>query len=228
MRTNSLWLKWIVKLGMILIMGVSMSACSATSWKEEVLLHDGSKLIVRRTQGYGGRGEIGQGAPIKEQGITFTVPSTGKTITFESEYSEDVGRANFLLLALHILDGTPYIVAEPNLCLSYNKWGRPNPPYVFFRYDGTAWQRIPLSEFPAEFKDINLAIETKSYERIQIAVARSGRNYLPAEFVKGFNSELTQSYFKTILREAMPENANCPQYSSSPKAPIPIKPRAIQ
>jgi len=122
------------------------------SWREEVLLHDGSKIIVKRSQSYGGRHEIGQSPPIKEQDITFTAPGSGKSITWKSEYSEDIGRANFQLLALHILNGTPYVVAAPNLCLAYNKWGRPNPPYVFFKYDGETWQRIPLTEFPAQFK----------------------------------------------------------------------------
>ena len=134
MRTNLLWLKRVTGLGLVLMMGVSMSADAGLfgfggdSWKEEVLLHDGSKIIAKRSLSYGGRREIGQGAPIKEQTISFTLPNSDKTITWSSEYSEDVGRANFNLLALHVLKGTPYIVTEPNLCLSYNKWGRPNPP----------------------------------------------------------------------------------------------------
>jgi hypothetical protein len=69
------------------------------SWKEEVLLHDGSRIIVERSQSYGRRHEVGQSPPIKEQDITFTLPSTSKTIEFKSEYGEDIGRANFKLLA---------------------------------------------------------------------------------------------------------------------------------
>ena len=185
----------------ILIMGTSMNAFGflgfgGTSWKEEVLLHDGSKIIVKRSQSYGGRGEIGQTPPIKEQDITFTLPGTNKSITWKSEYSEDVGRANFKLLALHILDGTPYIVAIPNLCLSYNKWGRPNPPYVFFKFDGNEWARIPLSEFPAEFRDINLVIDTKTQEK-----TITTQSPVPSELVKQINSRLTQPEYKTILRE---------------------------
>ena len=143
----------------ILIMGTSMNVFgflgfgNSASWKEEVLLHDGGKIIVKRSQSYGGRGEIGQTPPIKEQDITFTLPGTNKSITWKSEYSEDVGRANFKLLALHVLNGTPYIVAIPNLCLSYNKWGRPNPPYVFFKFASNEWARIPLSEEIGEEKE---------------------------------------------------------------------------
>lgn len=212
-------------IGLILTLGVSMNAdaglfglFSGASWKEEVLLHDGQKIIVKRSQSYGGQREIGQTPPIKEQDITFTLPGTNKAITWKSEYGEDIGRSNFILLALHILNGTPYIVASPNLCLSYNKWGRPNPPYVFFKHDGKAWQRIPLSEFPAEFKEINLVVSTKTEEKNITA-----QSPVSAELVKKLNSSLEQPEYKTILREALPRE-HCPQYPSGPKAPIPIAP----
>ena len=205
MKANHGMLKQITKLGLILMMGVSMSADAGLfgfggdSWKEEVLLHDGSKIIAKRSLSYGGRREIGQGAPIKEQDISFTLPNASQAITWKSEYSEDVGRANFNLLALHILNGTPYVVASPNLCLSYNKWGRPNPPYVFFKYDGKAWQRIPLSELPIEFKTLNVAIYLGSQD-VDLMVKEG---LVSADTIKRRNGELTQPEYKTILREAL-------------------------
>ncbi|MEC4889725.1 MAG: hypothetical protein RI101_06645 [Nitrospira sp.] len=209
---------------LVVIMGISGSAWAGflgfgdPSWQEEVLLHDGSKIIVNRSQSYGGRHEIGQSAPIKEQTLTFTLPNTSTTIVFKSEYGEDIGRANFELLALHILNGTPYIVTAPNLCLSYNKWGRPNPPYVIFRYDSKAWTRIALEELPTEFKDINLVVNSKGKEKILTA-----QSIVTAELVKKLNGELEQPEYKTILREPL-VGERCPQYPSGPKAPIPIAP----
>lgn len=43
---------------LVLTLGVSMSpyGFGGDSWKEEVLLHDGSKMIVERSQSYGARG----------------------------------------------------------------------------------------------------------------------------------------------------------------------------
>jgi hypothetical protein len=210
MKANYPWLKRVVKLGMFLMMGASMSACSATSWKEEVLLHDGSKIIVKRSQSYGGRHEIGQSPPVKEHTITFSLPNSGETISWTSEYGEDVGRTNFNLLALHMLNGTPYIVAEPNLCLSYNKWGRPNPPYIFFKYDGKTWQRITLTEFPAEFKTINLIVNNGREEDIERAAGKLG--YVSADGVQSFNSSSSMRQYpqyQTILREAMPNGNGC-------------------
>lgn len=221
MSALSITLKHISKLGLILMVGVSMNAeagllgIGGDSWKEEVLLHDGSKIIAQRSQSYGGRGEIGQGAPIKEHTISFTLPGTNKAIEWKSEYSEDVGRANFNLLALHVLNGTPYIVAEPNLCLSYNKWGRPNPPYVLFKHDGKAWQRIQMSELPVEFKIINVSLDIRGRQVEELV--EMGK--VSAEQIKQRNAHTEIPQFKTILREPVKWD-ECPQDSSGPKAPI--------
>lgn len=189
----------------ILIVGTGMDAFGflgfgGTSWKEEALLHDGSKIIVKRSQSYGGRHEIGQPPPIKEHTISFTLPNSNKTVTWTSEYGEDLGRSNFNLLAVHVLNNTPYVVASPNLCLSYNKWGRPNPPYVFFKYDGAAWQRIPLSEFPAEFTTINVALDIRGRQVEEL----TGMGFVPAEKIRELNAHTKIPEYKTILREAVP------------------------
>lgn len=200
-------LQRIARLGLILMMGVSMSACSE-SWKEEVLLHDGGKLIVERSQTRGGRHEIGQGAPIKEYNIVFTTPNSNIKIEWKSKYSNDVGRANLHPLALHVKNGVSYIITEPNLCLAYNKWGRPNPPYVIFKHDGKEWQRITMQELPVEFKDMNLVNDTKGD-----AAHLVDATLVTAEAVKRFNSDLTQPELKIILREQVKHTdsqTNCP------------------
>jgi hypothetical protein len=229
---------------MVAMSTLVLGACMSTSafgggdrWKEEVLLHDGQKIIVERSQSYGGRSEPGQAGPIKEHSISFMLPGTSKTITWTSEYGEDLGRTNFNLLAVHVLNGTPYIVASPNLCLSYNKWGRPNPPYVFFKYDGNAWQRIPLEQFPAEFKTINVAHNTLGRDA-EILV---GLGFVPTEKIKEMNRSSAPE-LKSILREAIQKgtkeaawsDVNCEEMirvkdgwvsPGGAKAPIPITPR---
>lgn len=193
-------------IGLILALGMSMNAeaglfgLGGTTWSEEVLLHDGSKIVVERYSSRGGRHELTQGPPIKEHSVTFSVPGSNRSIAWKSEYSQDVGRANFDLLAVHVLNGTPYIVAAPNLCLAFNKWGRPNPPYVFFRHDGEAWQRIPLEAFPVEFKTLNVVISFDNYDMFK-AIDRNP--VIPAATVKKLNDSLTQPEYKTILREPL-------------------------
>lgn len=186
----------------------SLNACAGLfsvggdNWKEEALLHDGQKIIVERSQTYGGRSEPGQpgSGPIKEHTIRFTLPGTSKSITWTSEYSQELGRTNFNLLALHVLKGIPYLVAEPNLCVSYNKWGRPNPPYVFFKYEGNAWQRIPLEQLPVEFKTINVAHNTLGQDAQDLV--RMG--LVSVEKIKEMNRSSNPVY-RGILREALPQ-----------------------
>lgn len=166
------------------------------SWKEEVLLHDGRTIVVDRSQSYGGGHEIGQRPPIRDMTITFTLQSSGRRVSWFSEYGEDLGRSNFTLGALHLLNEIPYVVALPNLCQSYNKWGRPNPSYVLFTYQADAWIRIPLSELPTEFKSINLVVDTVNNSA---ELARLGK--VSAEKVKQLNGSLTQPEYREILRE---------------------------
>jgi len=194
-----------------------------TSWKEEVQLHNETKIVVERHQSYGGRHEIGQSPPVKEHTIAFTLPDSGKTLKWTSEYGEELGRTNFNLLALHILDGIPYLVVEPNLCLSYSKWGRPNPPYVIFRYDGKAWQRVQLSELPREFRTINLIVNNGREEDIEEAAHKLG--YVSADGVRHINSSLRQPEYRSILREPLSPEP-CPKWPRS--LPIPVQPEPAQ
>ena len=112
-------LKVFTTIGLILTLGVSMSACAlvgGASWKEEVLLHDGSKIVVKRSVERGGRHEIGQKPPYKEQSLSFIMPGTNQRVTWEDHYSEDIGTANFLPMLLEIVKGTPYLVVHPMGC----------------------------------------------------------------------------------------------------------------
>lgn len=202
---NKLAMKLVTALTATLTLGVGMNAnaelfgLGGTRWKEEVLLHDGTKIVVDRWHKRGGRHEISYGPPVKEQGIAITVPGSDKAVTWRDEYSDDVGSANFVPLALHILNDTPYLVSEPYGCIAYNKLGRPNPPYVIFRYDEKAWQRIPLSELPQEFKTINLVIGTSNAEKKLDALGT-----VSATEVAKMNRDYKPSQYKSIVREPLP------------------------
>jgi hypothetical protein len=197
-------LRWFCYVSVVITVA-EMNACAVVgtlpfggdSWQEEVLLHDGRKLIISRSQTYGGRHEIGQAAPIREHTVTFTLPNTDKAIRWTSEYGEDLGRTNFHLLAVHVLNGTPYLVTDPNLCPAYNKWGRPNPPYVYFKYDGVGWQRIRLEDLPAEFTTLNVVISLDS----GIVQNMVKRGLVPVEEIQKLNRSLPQPEYQALLRE---------------------------
>ena len=206
MKANHPWLKQMAKLGFLFLMGASMSAeaglfgFGGVSWKEEVLLHDGRKLIVERSQTRGGRHEIGQETPIDRHKVTFNLPGTDQTITWETESGPEPEKSSLILLAVNVVGGAPYIVTTPAGCIAYNKWQRPNPPYVSFKFDGRAWQRIAPADFPVQMKEANVVIGTLIREK-QLT---DYLGVLPATEVRRLNEEAKNPdvrYLRVFVRE---------------------------
>ena len=179
-----------------------------TSWQEEVLLHDGSKIIVDRWQKRGGPHTLGERPGILEYSLSFKHPVTKKTITWKDGPTEDIRYANFDPVALHIKGNIPYIIIMTYGCKSFNKWGRPNPPYVIFKYEGNDWKRIPLSELPSEFINVNLVIDTINDEKYL-----ASQSFITADKVKELNKGLTQEIYKTIVRTPFKQEGDggCPE-----------------
>lgn len=186
----------------------SLTACAGStgyggpgSWKEEVLLHDGGAIIVERSIVRKGRHEPYQRPAIGEQTLSFTLPATKSRVIWEDGFSEDLGSANFLPMMLEIDKDAVYLAASPMGCLSYNKWGRPNPPYVVFKYQGESWSRIPLQELPGRFETPNLIVSSPDD-----AVKKEGRSLITAEMVRKLNNlpvaaGSEQPQYRRILRE---------------------------
>lgn len=192
----------LLKVLLPLLMSAQISACaSRTTWKEEVLLHDGSKIVVERSMNVGILDGVMQSTSISDETLSFFLPGSGEKVFWKNEVTEDVGYANFDPLALHILNGIPYLVVNPRGCESFNKWGRPNPPYVFFKHNGKEWRRIAQADLPPEFKDVNLIIGTSDIARQKNIHSQS---VISAETIKRLNGRATQDYFKSILRTEIP------------------------
>lgn len=191
-------------MAVILTMGASMSATAGwfglggTSWKEEVLLHDGTKIVVERWVKRGGRHEIGQKPPYQDQQMQFINPATSKKVVWEDLKSDDIGTASFLPMLLDIVGGKIYLVANTMGCLSYNKWGRPNPPYVVFRYDDGQWARIPLAELPKEIVLPNLI-----HSDPDTVVEKLGKDFVTSDEIKTIIEQYRQPQYRSILREAL-------------------------
>lgn len=205
MTTRHTWLEQAKKFALLLLVAIGLNACAerfgigGDSWKEEVLLHDGQKIIVERYTLRGGRHEIGQRGSYIAQSLNFTLPGTGQTIEWKDNRSEDLGNSNFSPMLLDIANGTPYLVVYPTGCLSYNKWGRPNPPYVVFKYVTNAWQRIVLGDLPLEIETPNLIFSSPDDK-----AKKTGQAVVSAETIKALNAagHFIPEY-KTILREPL-------------------------
>lgn len=191
--------KTFLKYILIMLSTMAFTACSGETWKEEALQADGSVIIVERTVDRGGRHEIGQEPPIKLQTLRFKLPGGGGTLEWKTDVSKDLGYADFQPLTVHVLSNTAYIVTKPVGCLSYNKWGRPNPPYVIFKSNGTAWQQITVSELPIEVKAPNIIFSSPDTN----AKKTQGMGTIKVEGVNQVNSSLEQPEYRSILREPL-------------------------
>ena len=131
----------------------------SASWKEEVLLHDGRKIVVERTQIYGSKPTIDsrEGRLLEEKWM-LPLPGSKQQVIWENNFRMPPGGQSLTLVLVGFVDDVPYLATSPAGCIAYNHWGRPNPPYVFFRHDGKGWKRIPLVEFPMQLKEANVVV----------------------------------------------------------------------
>ncbi len=212
MSTNPFLKRLFAKLFLAATLASAVSACSGDSWKEEVLLHDGQKIIVERSVERGGRREIGQQGSYINQTLSFQMPGSGKKVQWLDELSTDLGNSSFLPMALDIVKGAPYLVVNPMGCLSYNKWGRPNPPYVVFKHDGATWQRVGLELLPLEIRTPNLVFSDPDN-----VVKRLGTSKVSAQQIKDIVGEYKQPEFKAILRERINYDPECIPMASNGK-----------
>lgn len=199
-----------------LALSLSLGACSGDSWKEEALQPDGSVIIVTRTTERGGRHEIGQQGAFIHQTLSFNIPGSGQKIEWVDALSPDLGNSSFLPMLLGVSKGAAYLLATPMGCLSYNKWGRPNPPYVIYKYTNKQWDRVALKELPVEFKAPNLLQSSPDIDS-----KKTGESPVSAKTIAGMLGDYQQPEYKTILREPL-QSGLCPQYSSGPIPPIPL------
>lgn len=215
---------------LVLTLGVSMNAYATTTtfmWKEEVLLHDGKTIVVERTDTYDSsmNHEIGQGPPLAEHKTTFKMP-TNQEVIWTSDNRSMANPEHLNLLSLDFLDGVPYLATTPYGSFAYKKWGRPNPPYVFFKFVGK-WERISLNEFPEQFK-INVLVHSLQHEPYKKKVLAENDKYgfVRSQSVAEINRKPGSSKeYYSIIRT--PINYGPPrQEYKGPKAPHPMTPPA--
>lgn len=156
---------WLTSINMCGYLGIG----GHLKWREEVLLHHGSKIIVQRWQKTFNVYTLEKSTLLQRQSLRFKHPKTREKIVWEDGPTEGIRTANFRLLAFHIKDNTPYVITEAYGCFSYNRWGRPSPPYIIFKYEGAEWKRIAIHDLPSELTSINLMLNTTGSTEINTA-----------------------------------------------------------
>lgn len=179
---------------------------STMSWKEEVLLHDGQIIVAERAYNLGGFPVIeSRERSALDETVTFSLPGTKQKITWKTDFRDTVPEANSLnLLLLDVVKGVPYIATYPAGCIAYNKWKRPNPPYILFKHESDEWKRIPLAEFPPELIKTNVIVGRPKTSLLMPF-------YAVAE-VNDENNDIHTPEYKTIMREPLSnEGSLCPK-----------------
>ena len=202
---------------------------STMSWKEEVLLHDGQVIVSERFYNLGGYPTLeSTEREVQDETVTFILPSTGQKIIWKTNFSDLVSEPNSLnLILFDVVKGVPFIATYPAGCIAYNKWMRPNPPQILFKYENNQCKRIALAEFPIALKKSNVIIGRPA--------SRSLKPFYSVAQVKEQNRYVGQKYDVILREEIQNTYPGCPVLHridggwASPegaKSPIPISPRA--
>lgn len=195
-----------------------MNACSETMrWKEEVLLHDGKKIVLERFYNLGGYPTVdSRERKSLDETVTFSLPGANQKITWKTDFRDSKPEPNSLnLLVLDVVNGVPYIATYPAGSVAHSKWGNPNPPYIFFKYEVAAWRRIPIEEFPKQLNKTNVIVGRPPAELL--------KSFYSVDEVEKQNYDIHTQEYKTIFRAPLDHWKPHPVYSG-PKAPHPLTP----
>lgn len=183
----------------------TLTACDKYShfdFEEELPMHDGRTLLVKRHIQLGAKGRKieERSAPLWES-FTFENPDRpGELVTFKSPHT-DYGPMPTLMLDVH--QGTPYAVVgtyhgykepksnpkfKPGCPIGADEacFECPDPPYMLFRYHNGQWAKLTsFREFPKHFVKTNAYVDyydymgmKDSYPLIWITGGRIDRAYV--------------------------------------------------
>ncbi len=231
---NRHWLSKIVStIGLIATLGISMNAQAGVfgiggntmSWKEEVLLHDGQIIVAERFYNLGSYPTLeSTERTVLDETVTFNLPGTNQKIIWKTDFSDTEPEPNSLnLILFDVLKGVPYIATYPAGCIAYNKWNRPNPPQILFKYERDQWKRIALAEFPVELTKANVIVGRPATKLL--------KSFYSAAQVKEENRYVVREYEAVLRQKIDSPRRGCPVLQqidggwaspSGPKSPIPI------
>ena len=150
---------------LILTAILTVSACSGkkrVDWKEEVLLIDGSTIVIERAQDYRRVGEPGAGTGwlFDSASLKARLPPRNEVITWDGTLQPLVFDTD--------KDAQPYLLATVETRRGRQDYGvAENTRYVAFKYQDQKWIRIPLNAFPENLRPNLLASTWELFIRQQ-------------------------------------------------------------
>lgn len=132
---------------------------NSLKWTEDVRLPDGRVVQLTRYQEFNGPHEIGDTPNQSDYWLEFKNPETGEVVKWEQ-------KAPGLSTMALMLDGkSPLLLTSPSFGGSYDKFNRPNPPYLLYKYDG-AWRQIDVSKIPLKRFRVNMTFAPKDQRKL--------------------------------------------------------------
>jgi hypothetical protein len=140
----------LIPLTLTMLAACSSKAFEPFDWKEEILLHDGRKVIAERVDTYGGPREPSQSEPnTKDRTIKFADPSDPK-----KTYTHKItGSSNYLMLDFH--EGKPWLVVRVGPFSTDTRC--PIGTYDTYSWSGAQWVQGAFKERPKVFSKPNMA-----------------------------------------------------------------------
>jgi hypothetical protein len=132
---------WMLALCGLLLCGCDFQAKPTTrEWTEDVLLEDGSTIVVKRMASFKETNSL--------SGDAYNAVETGATIAFTGELAKlPPWHAPFMALVMYQDKETKewVVVATTTSCYVWNTHNEPEPMYWEFRLTDRGWHEIPLS-----------------------------------------------------------------------------------
>ena len=108
------------------------------SWKEEVVLADGRKIIVKQRRDYI------EGYGTRKTWLTFSLPEMGG----EQTWSESMSPVLIAVTPAHEV----YVAGWPSGFNQSKMYNLPKYGYVAYKWNGSAFLRVPFLEIPREYR----------------------------------------------------------------------------
>lgn len=143
-----------ITLGLMLAAVPLVGGCSdnTITWTEDVKLLDGRVITVTQKNRV-------------EEDVSREFWLIFKLAEFDDK--EIVWHESLMPLVLNVYQGSLYVISNPFTEREFRQYGKPNPPYLGYRYEAGQWQRIPFNEIPEAIYDTNMYFDNMAVYRLK-------------------------------------------------------------
>lgn len=168
---------------LLFVVLLCLSGCGVPEreqWTEQVTLHDGREVSVKRVAWQQWLFDDASGKAWRYRySIKVLNPNSGKVVRWAGRWSERP-------IIVEFDQRYAYVVLLPEKCnVDMTRYGNPNPPYVVLRRaEGwlQRWQPIRLADYPASLRITNLILRYPLWE-----ISDQGRTRFSAEEVRSLS-----------------------------------------